>query len=79
MKVAICVAPSRSDDTPDELSPSKNIFSPANDARLTMTSASYSDRHWVKRSSGLIELTMPRYVPPFSIVAMSMTRWCRAR
>ena len=49
------VAPSRSPDTPDELSPSKNMRSPASDARLTMTSASYSDRHCVNRSSGLID------------------------
>ena len=37
-----------------------------------MMSASYSDRHCVNWSSGGIEATMPRYVPPFSIVAMSI-------
>ena len=77
--VATRVADSRSPDTPEELSPSKNIRSPASDARLTMMSASYSLRQRVNWSSGGIEATMPRYVPPFSMVARSIVRWWRTR
>lgn len=50
--VAIWVAPSRSPDTPEELSPSKNMRSPANDDTKTMMSDSYSVRHRVNWSSG---------------------------
>jgi len=79
MNVAIFVADSRSPDTPLDESPSKNIRSPARDASATITSDSYSERHRENWSSGGIEATMPRYVPPFSIVAMSIVRWCRTR
>jgi hypothetical protein len=60
MRVAMVVAPSRSPDTPEELSPSKKSRSPARLARLTMMSASYSDRHRVNWSSGGMDATIPR-------------------
>ena len=60
MRVAIWVALSRSPDTPDELSPSKNSRSPASEARATITSASYSVRQRVNWSSGGMDATMPR-------------------
>src|SRR5437773_10698206 len=47
MKDATVVADSRSPDTPDELSPEKNIRSPASDASETRMSASYSERQRV--------------------------------
>ncbi len=60
MKEATVVAESRSPDTPDELSLSKNIRSPASEASATRMSDSYSLRHRVNWSSGLIDDTMPR-------------------
>ena len=54
------MADSRSPETPEELSPSKNIRSPASDASETMTSASYSVRQRVNWSSGGMLATMPR-------------------
>ena len=54
------VALRRSPETPEELSPPKNIRSPTSDATLTMMSASYSLRHMVKRSSTGIGEMNPR-------------------
>ena len=42
-------------------------------------SDSYSDCHSVNWSSGGIEATIPRYVPPFSMVAMSISMCRRVR
>ena len=50
----------RSPETPELLSCSKNMRSPASDARLTMMLDSYSLRQVTKRSSGGIDATMPR-------------------
>jgi hypothetical protein len=47
-------------ETPEELSPPKNIRSPARLAKETITDASYSLRHIVKWSSALIDETIPR-------------------
>jgi len=60
MKEATVVADSRSPDTPEELSLSKNIRSPASEARDTRMSVSYSLRHRVNWSSGGMLATMPR-------------------
>ena len=57
---ATAVADSRSPDTPEELSCSKNIRSPASEARETRMSVSYSLRHLVNWSSGGMLATIPR-------------------
>jgi hypothetical protein len=57
---ATVVADSRSPETPDELSLSKNIRSPAREASDTRMSLSYSLRHRVNWSSGLMLATIPR-------------------
>src|SRR6516165_5150407 len=60
MNEATVVADSRSPDTPEELSSSKNIRSPAREARDTRMSLSNSLRQFVNWSSGGILATMPR-------------------
>ena len=60
MLVAVLVACSRSPLTPDELSPSKNIRSPAREARDTRMSDSSSPFQWLNWSSGFTLETMPR-------------------
>jgi hypothetical protein len=60
MNDATAVADSRSPETPDDESPSKNIRSPASEASDTRMSASYSERHRVNWSSGGMLATMPR-------------------
>ena len=60
MNEATAVADSRSPDTPEELSCSKNNRSPASDASDTRMSVSYSLRHRVNWSSGGMLATMPR-------------------
>ena len=60
ISAALRVALSRSPITPEELSPSKNIFSPARLARQTMTSASKSVFQRVKVSSARTDDTIPR-------------------
>ena len=79
IRAATAVAPRMSPPTPAELSPSKNSRSPARDARLTMMSASRSERHWTNWSSGGIEETNPPMSPRRSIVAMSITMCRRVR
>ena len=60
MKEATVVAESRSPETPDELSLSKNSRSPASEASATRMSDSYSLRHLVNWSSGGMLATIPR-------------------
>ncbi len=60
MNEATAVAASRSPETPEELSLSKNIRSPAREARETRMSVSYSVRQRVNWSSGGMLATMPR-------------------
>ena len=76
------VALRRSPPTPEELSSTKKSRSPASDASDTSRSASYSERQWVKRSSGGMWDTNPPTLPRRSMVAMSIMRWrltrCRA-
>ena len=72
ISIAIVVAERRSPPTPMELSPSKNIRSPASDARETMMSMSRSDFHSLKRSSIGIGDTKPPMSPRRSIVATSI-------
>jgi hypothetical protein len=60
MNDATVVADSRSPDTPEELSLSKNIRSPARDASDTRMSVSYSLRQRVNWSSGGMLATIPR-------------------
>ncbi len=79
IRAATAVALRMSPPTPAELSPSKNSRSPARDARLTMMSASRSERHWTNWSSGGIEDTNPPMSPRRSIVAMSITMCRRVR
>ncbi len=60
MNDATVVADSRSPETPDELSLSKNIRSPASEASETRMSVSNSLRHLVNWSSGGMLATIPR-------------------
>ena len=60
MNEATAVADSRSPETPEELSFSKNIRSPASEARDTRMSASYSLRQLLNWSSGGMLATIPR-------------------
>ena len=72
MSMATRVAFWRSPPTPTELSPSKNMRSPASEASEMTMSASRSDFQWNIWSSSGIDDTNPPTSPRRSIVATSI-------